>query len=253
MLHRLWVALNLRDTNAGGWLDSAVVDVQPWGVALDDAADADVWLVILRRRGSQESKSLDEKVFVLAATGEVLGHPPADPFVTSEEEARQGTPLRADWSRYIASLSSNTGQRSRLIDRVSWTNAEEFLNGISRHWLKRVEGEGKNGAAKKRVAERYILASVVGNRCAVALAPAVFVSTLELINHPGPRYLLISWHSVSGSFLTSMEMAQEFNGNPSTSSTIVKKPVVSLYVPECVIFGPIVSHPTHYRLHVPRA
>lgn len=166
------MALNLRDTNAGGWLDSAVVDVQPWGVALDNAAEADVWLVILRRQRSSERLNLgqDEKVFVLAATGEVLGHPPADPFVVSKEEAIQRMPLRADWSGYIASLSSSTRKRTRLIDYVSWTNAEEFLNGISRHWLKRVEGDGENGAAKKRVAERYVLASVVGNRCVMALA-----------------------------------------------------------------------------------
>lgn len=64
--------------------------------------------------------------------------------------------------------------------------------------------------------------------------------TLELIKSPWPRYLN-PWHSVSGSYLTSMEMAHVFNGNPSTSSTIVKKPVVSLYVPECVIFG-VQSH-----------
>ena len=41
---------------------------------------------------------------------------------------------------------------------------EEYDRGISKLWLKRMGNEGLVGGVKKAIAERYVLACVVGNR-----------------------------------------------------------------------------------------
>lgn len=104
-----------------------------------------------------------EVLWVLAATGEPIGHVPADPFVASEGSGLASvSSLRLDWYTH---LSSDSDKRTTLMDRVHWTNAEEYTHGISSHWLKIVSQEGSAlRIAQKKVAERYVLANVAGNR-----------------------------------------------------------------------------------------
>ena len=75
-------------------------------------------------------------------------------------------PIRVDWSEYVNDhiLSSAEVPGRRLLDRVHWAHYEEYQNGISRHFLTRIRDEREVGELKRRVAEKYILASVVENR-----------------------------------------------------------------------------------------
>ncbi|KAG6868614.1 hypothetical protein C0993_000417 [Termitomyces sp. T159_Od127] len=123
-----------------------------------------------------------EMMYVLEATCEVIGHPEVH-----VDDAPQNTiSLRADWSAYVHQYLTRTIGicLPSLMERLKWANYEEYYRGLSKLWLSRISSEGKVGAAKRVVAERYVLACVVGN-------------------------------SVSGPWMSSTEMAQESNGLPS--------------------------------------
>jgi hypothetical protein len=104
-----------------------------------------------------------EVFWILAATGEPIGHAPVDPFSVGEGSGRgPAVPLRLDWHTH---LSSDSNKRSAVTDCIHWSNAEEYTHGISSHWLKRVSQEPSAlHIAQQKVAERYILANVAGNR-----------------------------------------------------------------------------------------
>lgn len=107
-----------------------------------------------------------EIFYVLEATCEVIGHS----MMSLNTSAPLSNPisLRADWSAYInhrISPSLSNIQLPSLLEHLKWTNHEEYNRGISRFWLNKTQGEGELGTAKRVVAERYILACVVGNRC----------------------------------------------------------------------------------------
>ncbi|KAJ7935554.1 hypothetical protein B0H13DRAFT_1948487, partial [Mycena leptocephala] len=111
--------------------------------------------------------------------------PTCEPLTTS---LSTGVPVRTDWSAYIAHRalpsSVHNSPAPRLLDYLRWTNHEEYQLGISRLWLKRVE-------VKRVVAERYIFACVVAN-------------------------------SLSGRYMSSTQMAQEFAGLPDVPPARVK-------------------------------
>jgi hypothetical protein len=135
----------------------------------------DIWKITVRHEAKVPSGAVTgripqhtiataqfEVLWVLAATGEPLGHAPADPFLASEDSGHVPVSLRVDWH---TRLSSDSERRTTLMDRVHWTNAEEYTHGISSHWLKIVSQEGSAlRIAQQKVAERYILANVAGNR-----------------------------------------------------------------------------------------
>ena len=108
---------------------------------------------------------------VIEATCEVVGDANQGSQTTGSESPSLN--LRADWSSYIANLLEKNSVRSRpdaiqlsstLLDRLQWTNHEEYDQGISKLWLARVKKEGDAGVARLTCAQRYVLACVVGNR-----------------------------------------------------------------------------------------
>jgi hypothetical protein len=126
----------------------------------------EIWSIQLR------SGACVEVFYVLESTCEVVGHPPPCHPSNLPTPSSSGNVLtvRSDWSTYISqrtssSLSPLGGSPPRsLLGHLQWQNHEEYEKGISKLWLARVSNEGDLGINKIEVAERYILASVVGNR-----------------------------------------------------------------------------------------
>ncbi|KAI0301150.1 hypothetical protein B0F90DRAFT_1628773 [Multifurca ochricompacta] len=167
LLTRLWFALSAviesanvaRDT----WLHSVITDVV-------EKVGGEIWCVTV-----QNSLSGQFQVFhVLEATCEVLGLAGG----THDDEK-----LRPDWATYIEQRKGNPDKTSPLYEAMRWADYGEYERGISRHWLRRTSQMGVQGAALRRIAERYTLACVLTLR-----------------------------HSLSGSWMTSPQMAQEFAG-----------------------------------------
>lgn len=133
------------------WPYSVVTDVQ-------QVIENEIWTIML----FFPTTSSTQIFYVLESTCEVVGH--ATPATSATSSVV--TPLRADWSDYIEQRTSGSQAfgSSSLMDHVKWANYEEYDRGISRLWMKRSALEGELGAAKRAVAERYILACVVGNR-----------------------------------------------------------------------------------------
>lgn len=160
MLTRLFFLLSVGDTKGGEpWTKGKIVDVQ-------ELVKDEVWTVTVRL-----SSSATESFYILEPTCEVLGHPPspAHPSPESPQPSFDSTlPLRSDWSAYIAyrllPVSAHTSPPRTLMEHLEWQNREEYDKGISKLWLRRIESEGELGIAKRVVAERYVLACVVGNR-----------------------------------------------------------------------------------------
>ncbi|KAF5389222.1 hypothetical protein D9757_003490 [Collybiopsis confluens] len=194
--------------NNNGWLDGVIVDAQ-------EIIKQEIWSVDVL----QASKTAVETFYVLEATCEVVG------FV-SQIKGKERAPihLRADWSTYIQRKLSTSSQlnpekqpplntTTSLLEQLSWTNHEEYIKGISKLWLKRIEVQQAVGEAKKSVAERYVLASVVANRYEVSLLTP---------NHDKDRNR-VHFFSVSGQYKTSTEMANDFAGLPVGSVGSAKK------------------------------
>ncbi|KAJ4464070.1 hypothetical protein C8R41DRAFT_783168 [Lentinula lateritia] len=169
------------------WLNGMIADAR-------EIIKGEVWCIDVL----QTSKEL-ETFYVVESTCEVVGFAPSP----SKAEGPLPMKMRADWSSYINQRSSiipplqlitnSPGKQldptrslssipaTSLMDQLSCMNHEEFTKGISKLWLKKVQIQQEVGVAKRVVAERYILASVVEN-------------------------------SVSGRYKTSTEMAHDFAG-----------------------------------------
>ncbi len=119
-------------------MSGTVVDAQ-------EVIKGEIWCITMQHR------TVTESFYVLEATCEVVGHPPASQL--------DSLPIRADWSAYIEHRSS---VHPTMMEHICWTNHEEYDRGISRHWLKRMRREGKMGAALEVIAGRYVLACVLG-------------------------------------------------------------------------------------------
>ncbi|KAG1852011.1 hypothetical protein C8R48DRAFT_612006 [Suillus tomentosus] len=146
----------------------------------------------------RDGNSLSE-FYVLESTCEVIGR-----ALNAPQLEVYSSGLRADWSRYIASHTGiSAGPHSLISENLRWANYEEYDRGISRHWLRRISSEANVGLSKKMVAERYVLACVVAN-------------------------------SISGQWMSSNQMAQEFAGLPSRVTLAAirgKTPKINLYLP----------------------
>jgi hypothetical protein len=116
-------------------------------------------------------------------------------------------PLRTDWAAYTASANDVTGADATLLDHLKWAHNAEYDRGMSKLWLSRVNKEGIVGLEKRRIAERYLLACVIANRCVprfVGPTPMLSAFVFE-----GKCSL-----SVSGPWRTAVQMSQEFAGLP---------------------------------------
>ena len=124
----------------------------------------EIWKITTIRGNTHAA--VKEEFFVLESTCEVIGQP--DNVISSNPAVVTSSvlPIRMDWSSYIQKRVRSTTDLSTvpLLGLLKWTNMEEYDKGISKLWLNRIKKEGKNGRVKKNTAERYVLASVMGNR-----------------------------------------------------------------------------------------
>ncbi|RPD77425.1 hypothetical protein L226DRAFT_544076 [Lentinus tigrinus ALCF2SS1-7] len=204
-LTRAWFELSVRTspggaTDANSWLHGTIVDAQ-------EVVTGEIWLVSVEYAAPRPC----EVFYVLEATCEVVGRPspprfrPEDAIPSSP--ASVSLPVRADWSAYIEQRrEAPPGSTSPppLLAHLKWAGVEDYYQGISKLWLKKVVGEGRLGDRKRMVAERYVLACVVGN-------------------------------GISGQWMTTNEMAQEFAGLPERVAAPPgrqKSSALNLYLPE---------------------
>ncbi|KAH9038234.1 hypothetical protein EDB85DRAFT_529060 [Lactarius pseudohatsudake] len=144
---------------------------------------------------TRNSRSGHTQAFhVLEATCEVLG---------VVEGAHSDDFLRADWAAYVRRRKENPDNGLPFYEAMRWADHAEYERGIGRHWLRRTAQMGPQGAALRTIAERYTLACVVGN-------------------------------SLSGSWMSAPQMAQEFaglaqRGTPSVPAKAVSH--LSLFLP----------------------
>ncbi|KAI1794840.1 hypothetical protein LXA43DRAFT_1112454 [Ganoderma leucocontextum] len=198
-LTRAWFEFSVgspRDsrTNPDSWLRGTVVDVQ-------EVVPAEVWSVTIEYAATLTRPRRRDTLYVLEGTCEVIGRPALG---MSHSVGDVGYPLRVDWSTYIAHRMAMTSSTdTRLLSHLKWACQEDYDRGISTLWLRRTAAEDHAGAAKRTVAERYVMASVVGN-------------------------------SISGQWMTTNEMAQEFAGLPARVGARVgrKTATLNLFLPE---------------------
>jgi hypothetical protein len=97
------------------------------------------------------------------------------PYGKAEE--RSTTELRVDWSSFVkqklnqeaaSNLLTPSDMPAGILEYMSWTG-EDHVYGISKLWLNRTHADQEEGAAKRMVAYRYILASLAVNRWVVKL------------------------------------------------------------------------------------
>jgi len=131
------------------WTHSTVVGAVPM-------PGDEVWLITVR---TDKSDDCEERFLVLGDTCEVVCCLPSKCSSLLSDIINC---IRVDWAGYLAGDARQA--TPRLLDRLSWTNHEEYDRGISKIWLKRLQGEVDQGFARRRIAERYITASVVANR-----------------------------------------------------------------------------------------
>ncbi|KAI0036489.1 hypothetical protein K488DRAFT_41059 [Vararia minispora EC-137] len=186
---RLWSALSIGSfsgrSDALDWLHTKVIDAS-------EVIPGEIWVVCT---------STGEEFYVLEATCEVIGHPPA-----VKPRSTTGTAsLRADWSNYVAEQVSQlaAGSRRSLLSRMRWANEAEYDHGVSRHWLSKTSSSDVQDAWIHRVAERYTLACIVSN-------------------------------SVSGGWKSSIQMAQDAVGLVDTGpppNRSEEKQLLNLFLP----------------------
>ncbi|KAJ6619524.1 hypothetical protein B0H10DRAFT_2026031 [Mycena sp. CBHHK59/15] len=186
LLTRLFFRVSVGDGKGGqGWQEGQIVDAQ-------QLVEDEVWKITIRH-----SSTSRESFYVL--------EPTCEPLTATADSSSTRLPVRSDWSAYIAHRLLpplvHKVPPPPLMEYLSWTNHEEYERGISRLWLKRIEAEGEIGAMKRRTAERYIFACVVGN-------------------------------SLSGRWMSSTQMAQDFAGLSEVASARVKTTAkVNLFLP----------------------
>lgn len=156
LLTRLYFYASVGDANGSqAWIQGTITDAQ-------EVVKDEIWSVTVR-----QSSTTEESFYILESTSEVVGHPTMPAQVDHANAKQVQAPLRADWSEYVSSRIQPPAMDDSLpalVEHISWTNHEEYERGISRLWIKRIAAEGELGVVKKVVAERYILACVVGNR-----------------------------------------------------------------------------------------
>ena len=171
LLTKLWFQVSIPSPEKGDISDLLVEDAQP-------VVDNEIWHITVR---DCRKKSI-RAYFILEPTCEVIGHPTTITTSTSSVE-NSGNLLelesvRMDWSNYIEQYRLSEplhGSPSSLFHHLKCSNTEEYQGGISKVWLSRIREEGELGAYKKVVAERYVIACVVGNRWASPVSFFVYL------------------------------------------------------------------------------
>ena len=157
---RAWFHLSLHGANSPSpWSTERVIDAQ-------EILAEEVWSITTESLSEKRERTV---YYVLYATCEVIGRPPDQRQGKADDAPQTDQALRVDWSTYIEARrllqpSDQPTQHPPLLNFLKWTNSEEFDKGISRLWLKRMVSEGQSGDLKRKIAERYIIACVVGNR-----------------------------------------------------------------------------------------
>lgn len=138
------------------WLQGTVVDAQ-------EVVAGEIWLIAVEYAASVAPLRPREAFYVLEATCEVVGRPSA--ARSGAEDASVSVPVRADWSAYIERRRAAPQGDSTppLLGHLKWACVEDYDQGVSKLWLKKVAGEGAVGDSKRMVGERYVLACVIGN------------------------------------------------------------------------------------------
>lgn len=141
ILSKLWFTVSLFGDSGRRFLEESVL-------SLERLAGNEIWKVSVLT-----VKHVVQTIFVLGDTGEAIGYQDQD-----QDSSRL---VRSDWKLYLDSASGLT--RQNVLNSLRCANEEEFKNGISRSWVQRTKGEGELGALKRKVASRYVMASVVAN------------------------------------------------------------------------------------------
>ncbi|EJC97904.1 uncharacterized protein FOMMEDRAFT_23970 [Fomitiporia mediterranea MF3/22] len=192
LLARIWFIIMLDELDRDKAKNSIVVGAQ-------EVVKDEIWSISLATRRKSCPNGFIQTFYVLESTCEVIGLPPVSGIQPSCESDESGLwqcqkrHLRGDWSDYVENCISNV-DCPPLLNYIKWTNAEEYKKGISKLWLSKIAKEGAIGAYKKRVAERYVLACVVGNSISgqwmsSSLMAQVFAGTASGVE-PGPTSLL---------------------------------------------------------------
>lgn len=184
---RLWFTISIGGSSKQdslAWLHEIIINAQP---LIPD----EIWTITVQNPPSTPETSRRSTFYVLESTCEVIGRPASTPHSTfvhasdpgflptspsptalpSTITTNEALPIRADWSSYISSRLKSSSSLSGaqpsslpLLASLRWADHGEYERGISRHWLKRTENMDEEGIALRVVAERYVLACVVGNR-----------------------------------------------------------------------------------------
>ena len=173
---RVWLSARINDERVLRWASSVIVDAQPLK-SESTISDSDIWKICLGRE--MTGRMIHEVLFVLQETGEVIGHPPDNRFAAQSGSSERALSteteriLRFDWYNQLSQVAP-LGQSS-LKNLIRWTNTEDYHHGISKHWLRRMASRDKTetntlNTALVKVAERYILANLAGNRCVPIIA-----------------------------------------------------------------------------------
>ncbi|TFK27997.1 hypothetical protein FA15DRAFT_753800 [Coprinopsis marcescibilis] len=180
-------------------------------VSADEIVQGEIWRINI----SSPTSGI-QSYYALESTCEVVGLEES----SGEEQQKQqwNKPLlRADWTSYIqyrlgqgnADCATTSKENIGLGKFLKWPNHEEYIRGISKMWLSKVE-KHPDGSYKKTVAERYIMACVAGN-------------------------------SISGRTMTCSEMESDFNGRqiagrlhapPNKKLSESSAVFLNLYLPE---------------------
>ena len=219
-LTRAWFELSVGSpresrANPDSWLHGIIVDVQ-------EVIPKEIWSVTIEYPANPDRPRRRETVHVLKATCEVIGRP-----VVGSDHGAHSYPLRMDWSTYIADrIATKSSTEGQLLSHLKWACQEDYDRGISTLWLRKIAAEGQAGSAKQTVAERYVMASIVGNRWVLS----------SIVHWTAQMEYLMTSNSISGQWMTANEMAQEFAGLPArvgaTPLRRQKNATLNLFLPE---------------------
>ncbi|KAI0084794.1 hypothetical protein BDY19DRAFT_476849 [Irpex rosettiformis] len=227
LLTRFWFAISIGGIKADSWLRGTII-------AAEEVVAGEIWSVSFLP--FDQNGHRPAIFYILESTCEVIGHAPPPSHLQATENSctvdkltSTSLPLRADWSSYVHSALSRSGvETASVLSQLKWAHQEEYDRGISRVWLTRISNEGDAGVEKRRVAERYVLACVVAN-------------------------------SVSGTWMSTLDMAQESAGLPnllgSSASKAPRRESINLFLPahhhiESVHFTTSAGIPIHPALAV---
>ena len=161
---RLWFAISIGGSKQSrfAWLLDTIVDAQ-------HVVKGEIWRITVQSPRSSRDRTTPPRTksfYVLQSTCEVIGQPAE--LIDPGSPSADSLPVRPDWMQHIEHRLSSSSVRSPgsslLSDHLKWAHTAEYQEGISIHWLKRMADKGEEGVTLRKVAERYVLACVVGNR-----------------------------------------------------------------------------------------